>query len=277
MTGLIFGTAGTPHSAKSGTTVSGIERIAELGLGCLELEFVRGVKMGEATARLVAETAARNGVKLTAHAPYYINFNSREIEKVKASQGRLLQTARIAALCGADSVVFHAAFYMGDPPEKTYFAIKHYLDEVLNQLKSENNPVCIRPELMGKPSQFGTLDEILSLCAELEGVAPCIDFSHGHARSGKDNSYPEFTAVLRRIEERLGRPALDNMHIHVSGIHYGHRGELKHLNLDESDFQYTELIKALIDYRASGVVICESPNLEEDAQRLQSTCISLLR
>lgn len=227
--------------------------------------------MGKATAHLIAETAARNGVKLTAHAPYFINFNSREIEKVKASQGRLLQTARIAALCGADSVVFHAAFHMGDPPEKTYLAVKHYLEEVLNQLKSENNPVCIRPELMGKPSQFGTLDEILSLCAELEGVAPCIDFSHGHARSGKDNSYPEFAAVLRRIEERLGRTALDNMHIHVSGIHYGHRGELKHLNLDESDFQYTELIKALIDHRVSGVVICESPNLEEDARRLQST------
>ncbi len=275
MAGLIFGTAGAPRSAKFGTTVSGIERISELGLGCMELEFVRGVKMGEATAHLIAETAARNGVKLTAHAPYFINFNSREIEKVKASQGRLLQTARIAALCGADSVVFHAAFYMGDPPEKTYLAVKQRLEEVLNQLKSENNPVCIRPELMGKPSQFGALDEILNLCAELEGVAPCIDFSHGHARSGQDNSYPEFAAVLRRIEERLGRAALDNMHIHVSGIHYGHRGELKHLNLNESDFQYIELIKALIDYRVGGVVICESPNLEEDARRLQSTYNSL--
>ena len=58
MSGLLFGTAGIPHSTKSPSTTVGIERIAELGLGCMEMEFVRGVKMGEAGARLVAETAA---------------------------------------------------------------------------------------------------------------------------------------------------------------------------------------------------------------------------
>jgi len=118
MAGLLFGTAGIPRSTKIKSTQSGIERIAELGLGCMEMEFVRGVKMSEAGAHLVVETAARTGVKLSAHAPYFINFNSHELEKIKASQKRLLQTARIAWLCGAGSIVFHAAFYLGDPPEK---------------------------------------------------------------------------------------------------------------------------------------------------------------
>jgi len=52
MAGLLFGTAGIPRSARAKTTIDGIERIAELGLGCMELEFVQGVKMGEAGARL---------------------------------------------------------------------------------------------------------------------------------------------------------------------------------------------------------------------------------
>jgi len=50
MAGLLFGTAGIPHSTGLRTTACGIERSAELGLGCMELEFVRGVKMSEATA-----------------------------------------------------------------------------------------------------------------------------------------------------------------------------------------------------------------------------------
>jgi len=275
MTGLLFGTGGIPHSAKSRTTVSGIEHIAELGLDCMEIEFVQGVKMGEASARLVAETAARVGIKLTAHAPYFINLNAREPEIIRASQERLLQSARIAALCGAESVIFHTAFYMGDPPEKAYNTIKQHLEEVLNQLRRENNPVWIRPELMGKHSEFGTLDEILRLCTELEGLAPGIDFAHRHARSSKDNSYPEFAAVLHKVEERLGRATLNNIHIHVSGISYGKKGEIKHLNLSESNFQYTKLLKALSDYRVSGFVICESPNLEEDATLLQTTYSSL--
>ncbi len=271
MAGLLFGTAGIPHSARSKTTIDGIERIAELGLGCMEIEFVQGVKMGEAGARLVADTATREGIKLSAHAPYFINFNAHEPEKIRASQDRVLQTARIAALCGAESVTFHAAFYLGDPPEKAYSTVKKYLAEMLNQLKRENNRVWIRPEAAGKLSQFGSLEEILNLSTEIEGLAPCIDFAHWHARNGRFNSYPEFTSILLQVKERLGGAALDDMHIHVSGIAYGKKGEIKHLNLKESDFQYTELLKALNDNDASGIVICESPNLEEDALLLQAT------
>jgi len=271
MAGLLFGTAGIPHSARSKITIDGIERIAELGLGCMEIEFVQGVKMGEAGARLVADTATKKGVKLSAHAPYFINFNAHEPEKIRASQDRVLQTARIAALCGAESVTFHAAFYLGDPPEKAYSTVKKYLAEMLNQLKRENNRVWIRPEVAGKLSQFGSLEEILNLSTEIEGLAPCIDFAHWHARNGRFNSYPEFTSILLQVKERMGGAALDDMHIHVSGIAYSKKGEIKHLNLKESDFQYTELLKALNDYDASGIVICESPNLEEDALLLQAT------
>ena len=271
MTELLFGTAGIPRSAQASSTTSGIERIAELGLSCMELEFVRGVRMSEAGAALVAETATSRGIKLSAHAPYYINLNAHEPEKIRASQQRILQTARIASLCGAKSVVFHIGFYLGDPPEEVYDTVKKYLTETLNQLKQENNQIKIRPEILGKRSQFGTLDEVFSLCSELEGLAPCIDFSHWHARTGKFNSYEEFASVLSQLEQRLGRAALDDMHIHLSGIHYGAKGELKHLNLKESDLHYTELLQALKDCQAKGIVICESPNLEEDALLLQAT------
>jgi len=251
MGGLLFGTGGTPHSAKPPkSSIDGIERIAELGLGCMEIEFVQGVRMGEAGARLVAEKAANLGVKLTAHAPYFINLNAREPEKIKASQDRLLQTARIGSICGAESIVFHPAFYLNDPPDKAYNSVKKYLGEVIHQLKRENNRVWIRPEIMGKPSQFGTLEEILNLSTELERVAPCIDFAHWHARTGGFNSYSEFASILQQVKERLGTIALDNMHIHVSGIAYSKKGESKHLNLKESDFLYAELIKALKDYDA---------------------------
>jgi deoxyribonuclease-4 len=272
---LLFGTGGTPHSAKTASTIDGIKRIAELGLGCLEIEFVHGVRMGEAGARLVAETAQSEGVKLSAHGPYYINLNAREPEKVAASQERIIQTARIGAACGAESIVFHAAYYLGDPPEQAYQTVKRNLAEVMAQLKKENNPVRVRPEVMGKPSQFGTIAELIKLCNELEGVGICMDFAHWHARSGASNSYLEFAAILEQIKGGLGAKAIENMHIHVSGIAYGQKGETKHLNLKESDLHYIELLQALKDYGARGLVICESPSLEEDALLLQETYNSL--
>ncbi len=272
---LYFGTGGVPHSSKDPSSISGIERIAELKLGAMELEFVQRVTMGEAGARLVADVAKRLDVKLSVHAPYYINLNAREPEKLKASQARLLQAAHIGWLCGARSVVFHPGFYLGDSPEQAYAIIKDNLAVVVNQLRREGNKIIVRPEVMGKPSQFGTIDEVLQLSLELDGVAPCVDFAHWHARTGVSNSYVEFVSTLEAIEKRLGRPALDDIHIHVSGIHYGAKGELNHLNIPDSDFNYRDFLRALKDRKVKGLVICESPNLEGDAQLLQSTYNSL--
>jgi deoxyribonuclease-4 len=270
--GLLFGTGGVPVSAESRSTEAGIERIAELGLGCMEVEFVQGVKMRPEVAVAVGELAARKKVALTAHGPYYVNLNAVEPQKVHMSKERILQTARIAALFGARSITFHAAFYLKDSPAQTYAVVKKHLQEVVNILQKEGNKVTISPEVTGKPSQFGTLEELLRLSSEIEGVLPCIDFSHWHARTGRANSYQEFLAVLDMVENKLGRRGLDNMHIHLSGIAYGSKGEIKHLMLAESDLRYTELLDALKERRAKGVVVCESaPDLEQDALLLQRT------
>jgi deoxyribonuclease-4 len=270
--GLLFGTGGVPLSAESSSTEAGIERIAELGLGCMEVEFVQGVKMNPEVAVWVGELAARKNIVLTAHGPYYVNLNAVEPQKVHMSKQRILQTARIAALFGARSITFHAAFYLKSTPAETYTVVKKHLQQVVDVLRKEGNKVTISPEVTGKPSQFGTLEELLQLSSEIEGVAPCFDFSHWHARTGKNNSYQEFLSVLDQVERKLGRQALDNMHIHLSGIAYGKKGEIKHLMLPESDFQYAELLKALKERKAQGVVICESaPYLEQDALLLQQT------
>jgi deoxyribonuclease-4 len=267
---LLFGTGGVPLSAKSHSTQAGIERIAELGLGCMEVEFVQGVKMSSQVAVTVGELAARKKVALTAHGPYFVNLNAVEPQKVHMSKERILQTARIASLFGARSITFHAAFYLKSTPVETYIVVKRHLKEVVNILRKEGNNVTISPEVTGKPSQFGTLNEILQLSSEIEGVAPCIDFSHWHARTGKANSHQEFLGILDQVERKLGRQALDNMHIHLSGIAYGNKGEIKHLMLEDSDFHYAELLKALKERKAKGVVICESaPDLEQDALHLQ--------
>jgi deoxyribonuclease-4 len=231
----------------------------------MELEFVRGVSMGEKKAALVKAAAREHGVALTVHAPYYINFNSLEPDKVEASKKRLLDSARIGALCGATSVAFHAGYYMEEPPAKTFRKIRKGLREVLRILRREGVDIRLRPETSGRASQFGTLDEVIALSAELDGMAPCIDFAHLHAYAGAMNSYDEFAEVLETIRRELGDEALADMHIHTSGIHYGSKGELNHLNLDESDLDYVALLRALKSFGVGGKLICESPNREADA------------
>ena len=260
---LLFGTAGTPHSSRGADSISGVRRVHELGLGCMELEFVRGVKMGEKTARAVYDISQQLGIKLSVHAPYYINLNA-EGETLEASKERIFISARIGQICGAKSVVIHAGFIQKFPREAVYEKIKKALIEIMDKLKSEGVNIMLRVETMGRLSQFGTLDEALAI-TEVDGVLPCIDFSHLHAVSGKNNSFDEFATILSRIEEKMGRKGLDDMHIHVSGIQYSDKGEKNHLVFAESDFKYKELMQAFVEFDIKGMVICESPNLEDDA------------
>ena len=267
--GLLFGTAGVPLSTSEDSSLAAIERIKALGLDCLEIEFVKGVRMGFDTARKVREKAAALGVRLSVHAPYFINLNSEDPGKRLSSQERLLNTARVGAACGAGSVVFHAAFYGKDSAEKTYEAVKAELKTLLSIVRTERLPITLRIETMGRRSQFGSLDEVLMLCRDIDGLQPCLDFSHLYAREGKVNSYTDFHRVLSKVARKLGPRALRNVHIHIAGIHYGDKGEIKHLNLEDADFRYDEWLQALRDLAVEGLVICESPNLEEDALMLK--------
>jgi len=264
---LLFGTAGTPISSDGSDSLSGIKRICELGLGCMELEFVRGVKMKEETARNVNILAKDLDIKLSVHAPYYINLNG-ECETRLKSRERILNSARIGNICGARSVVVHAGYIQKDTREVAYEKIKKELIQIREQMNNEGLSVNLRIETMGRISQFGILDEVLAI-AEVEGVFPCIDFSHLHAITGKNNSLEEFSDILRKVENKLGRDGLNDMHIHVSGIEYSQKGEKNHLELENSDFNFRELIQAFSDFDIQGMVICESPNLEVDALKLK--------
>lgn len=266
MKDLLFGTAGIPLNSKGATTAEGVAAIKKLGLGAMELEFVRSVNISKEKAPEVKKAAQENSIVLTCHAPYYINLNSLEKVKLKASIYRILKSARIANLCGAWSVCFHPGFYQKSTKEEAYKRVRDSIKEIIKILKKENNNIWIRPETTGKGSQFGNLDEILRLSQEFDNVMPCIDFAHFHARTnGKYNTYGEFSEILEKIEKKLGKKGLENMHIHITGIAYGEKGEKNHLNLKESDLKYKDLIKALKDFKVRGVAISESPNIEVDA------------
>jgi len=269
---LLFGPAGVPHSAKKDTAEEGVRQCASLGLGCMELEFVYGVRMTAKGAEGVRDAQKATGVQLTAHGPYYINLASKEKDKLIASRGRVLDTARRCFQCGGQSITFHAAFFQGREREEVLQIVALELKAVLAQLEKEKIFIAVRPELSGKPSQVGSLDDLLWLGKAVPGILPTIDFAHFYAReAGRYNRYADFCRALDQLAKAFGKSILKNMHIHISGIEYTAKGERRHLNLEESEFNWEECVRAFADYGLEGFVICESPSLEKDALLLQDS------
>ena len=273
---LLFGTAGVPNSTpRKNNPIEGVKQVRALDLDCMQLEFAHGVRMKEEVSSGLRKASFELGVPLTSHGPYYINLNAREQDKIDSSVERIIQTAKISDLCGAESMTFHAAFYMKDSPYDVFDLVEKSLNVIEERLGRLDIEIELRPELTGKTSQFGSLQELISLTKSVNSCSPCMDFSHLFARTGKYNTYGEFTHVLERLEEELGRRALDNTHIHISGISSNSKGDLKHLNLESSSFNWQELIRALKDFDCRGYIICNSPNLEVDAKMMKDFYLTL--
>ena len=222
--------------------------------------------MKEEKAEKVRRLAEELGLTLTVHAPYWINLYAREKEKLEASIKRIYDSARVGFLAGARDIVFHPAYYLGDEPKRVHRQVVSILKDLTARLREEGIDVTLRPETTGKPTQYGSLEEVLELSAEVDGVLPCIDFAHIHARGGGVLLRPEdVAAVLDKVKEYLGQEGLKRLHIHMSGIAYGKKGEKHHLNLEESDLLWREILTLLKEYGADGTIVSESPNIEEDA------------
>jgi len=273
---LLFGTAGVPNSTpKKNNPIEGVKQIHALGLDCMQLEFAHGVRMKEEVSSGLRKISYELGIPLTSHGPYYINLNAREQDKIDSSVERIIQTAKISDLCGAESMTFHAAFYMKDSPYDVFDLVEKSMNVIEERLSRLDIEIELRPELTGKTSQFGSLAELISLTKAVGSCHPCMDFSHLYARTGMYNSYNEFCEVLDTLKVELGEKSLMNMHLHISGISSNSKGDLKHLNLDKSKFNWKELLRSLKDYGCCGYVICNSPNLEKDAVMLKEYYKSL--
>ncbi|MBS6603366.1 MAG: TIM barrel protein [Brachyspira sp.] len=273
---LNFLTAGMPLSTGKGGYGRAFEILSDLNLDGMELEFVHGVRMSDETRELVKKERESRKLILTAHAPFYVNLNSQEEDKVDASVQRIIETGLAAQSTGAFSITFHAAFYMKQDKEEVYQKVKNRISEISRFYHDNNLNVWIRPETTGKATQWGDLDEIIRLSKEFDNVLPCIDFSHLHARSvGKYNTYDEFSKILETVGNELGQRALDNFHAHLAGIDYGDKGEKKHLIFEESDMNYKDLLKVLKEFNVKGALVCESPNIEDDALILKEYYYSI--
>ena len=271
---LNFITAGMPLRTGKGSYPQAFDVLKEMALDGMELEFVHGVRMSDANRDFVKEQS--DNFVITAHGPFYINLNSKEEEKIDASVQRIIDTAAVAHEAGAFSITYHAAFYMGKNKEEVFNQVKTQTKRIIDILENENINVWIRPETTGKATQWGDIDEIINLSKEFEQVLPCVDFSHLHARSvGEFNTYDEFSRVLEKMGKEIGQYALDNFHGHLAGIEYTSKGEKQHLNLENSDMNYKDLIKAMKTFNVKGALVCESPNIEDDCKLLKDYYNSL--
>jgi deoxyribonuclease-4 len=261
---IFIGPAGYPPGSVD--IVDAVRRTHALDLNALEVQFVRNVQMPEDKARQAKVLARDLGVRLSAHAPYYISLNSPSDETVAKSREWVLRSARAAESLGAWIIVVHAASYSGSGSAATTEKVVQEVGRCREVLDMERNRVVLGLETMGKRGQWGTLEEIQRVMDRVEGVQPVVDFAHLHARDGGAlRGEEEFRAVFDRYDLR----PTERMHCHFSGIEFGASGERNHLPLSSLSPDYAPLGNILKGRNNDVTLICETPDPTGDAGHMR--------
>jgi len=248
-----LGPAGSPMKS----TLDGLGYIKEIGLSAMEVEFTYGVRMQNELAEEIGKLAEKLDIKLSVHAPYYINLASVEKQKIGASKKRILDSCERAHYLKASHVVFHAGFYGKLKENECYEMIKKEVIEMQDIIKENKWKTELAPETTGKKSQFGSLNEILKLRDEIK-CSICVDFAHLHARDNAIN-YPS-------VFDQLS--GLKHIHSHFSGIEFTDKGERRHLVMERNDF--LPLAKEILKRKTDITIISESPVTWEDSLKMKN-------
>ncbi len=198
----------------------------------------------------IKKASKKYNIKLSIHAPYWINLNSKDKRKIEQSKQRILKSCEVGEKIGAYRVVFHPGYYGGMDKEKSYDNIKNAILEIQKEIKKNKWKIKIAPETTGKINVFGSLEEIKRLTKETR-CSFCIDFAHILAREKK----VDYHKIKKLFTDK-------NWHCHFSGIEYGEKGERKHIRTSKE--KWKELIKNLPKNK-NIVIINESPNTLEDS------------
>ena len=203
------------------------EEYMNLGIKSAEIPFTYGVYIRKTEDALKVKTASEKfGISLSVHAPYWINLNSEEKEKVEASKKRILGSCKIADWLTAEKVVFHCGFFGKKSKEESYKNIRDRIIEMKIEIIKKKWKVKLAPETMGKVNIFGSAEEISKLIRDTN-CSFCLDFAHILARDKK--------IEWKKIEKLFPQK---NWHCHFSGIEYNEKGEKRHTRTKPKYWKY---------------------------------------
>lgn len=248
--------------------------LSEIGLNAYEYECGNGVRITSETAKKFGEEAAKYGIEVSVHAPYFISLSSEEEEKREKSVGYILQTLKAAKAMGAARIVVHPGSCSKRDRKEAFLLACETMKKAVAAAKAEGyGDIYICPETMGKINQIGTVEEIAEMCKIDEMLMPTIDFGHINAReTGSLKTEEDFEKIVTHMIKELGEERGRKFHVHFSKIEYTKGGEKCHLTFADNVYgpEFEPLAKVLKKYKVQATIICESAGtMTEDALEMK--------
>ena len=258
-----FGPAGIPLSCKGRTLKDGIEDIHALQLDAMEIQLLRPLREIPEELPLIKELGVELDVRLTVHAPYYMDFLGEE-EYVERSMENGLWSGEMATEVGADMVATHIGMYHDHEKEEALEKVIKHVRWLRDRYKKMGVEASIGIETSGRQKVFGSLDEILQINKRVKNTVPILNIGNLHSREG--GSLREVDDFQELFEKVRSVTKSDDFYLHCSGVEHADGDKIMGTPIKKGDLRFDPLAEAMLNNdQWSFTVISESPLLEHDA------------
>lgn len=264
MNQIRFGPSGNDEKFYADGNKSSVDAprwLAELGLSAYEISFGLGIRMTDKTAKIIGEQAAKHGIEISVHAPYYINLANPDPTAIEKSYHYIKRSLELLHLLGGNRLVVHIGSQMELARDTAMANCKKNLADIIKRLDADGMKdwlLCI--ETMGKYRQIGNAEEICELCSADDRVLPTFDFGHMNClMQGK----MDIAKIFDTAEAALGHEKLSKLHIHISFIRFGEKGEIEHTTLADGrwGFDIGKILAQIVRRGMTPTIICESAGI----------------
>ena len=214
-----------------------------------------------------AKNLARSvDVRLTLHAPYYVNLVGSP-EARERSLRQFQWSCALAMGLGADAVVGHLGFYASEDREG---AVRRVVEEVrrLRQWMDglDRGRILLALEPSGHPEVIGTPEEILGIARAVRRVRPVLNMAHVAARAGKPFETRE---EVQRVMEEFLAGSHGDLYLNFAGVETYGPGEFRLTPIKRGRMHFDHVAEVLADRDYDATVISSSPLLEHDAMYMK--------
>lgn len=214
----------------------------------------------------VGRMARRLDISMSMHTPNYMDLGSNS-ELTDECMNSIRFAAMMTDAMGGDTVVTNLGLYhKGMDEEEVDANIYDNVAAIMDWWGSMGLKPKLGVEITGQQDVFGSLDQVLDLCTNIDGLVPVINFPHHHARTRGSLAEPEdFRYLIEQVE-----PYSDGCIYSIfAGVEHFDGNEQRLTPIKKGDLKFDTLADCLVDMKPEIKVISSSPLLEHDAMYMR--------
>lgn len=225
------------------------------------IQMHSGIAGGFGDLGPIGDMARRLDVSVSLHTPYYMDLRS-DGEVTEACMDSIRHGGIIVDALGGTVVVTN----LGLCPGSDDGPIRDNLEALMGWWREKGLSPKLGVEVAGHGDVFGSLEQVLDVCDEIEGLVPVVNFPHHHARTcGSLASPGDFQDLIDQVEPYCG----GRIHTLFAGVEHADGCERRLTPIKKGDLKFDALAECMVESRPDITIISSSPLLEHDAMYMR--------